>query len=131
MMELPEERGRRFRPGALVAGGILLAIGVAMLIDPTGSLSINPGRLIGPFVLIALGTSALAGHRGCQHGSRNRTDRQGQARRHESSTRGLWLIGLGCWLLVSQTHLFGLTFATSWPLLLILMGLLIAARGLR
>jgi len=130
-MELQEERGRGFRPGALVAGGILLAIGVAMLIDPTGSLSIHPGRLIGPFVLIALGTSVLAGRRGCQYGERNRTDRQRQARRHDGSTGGLWMIGLGCWLLVSQTHLFGLTFATSWPLLLIFMGLLIAARGLR
>ena len=131
-MELQQEQAREVRPGALVAGGILLAIGVAMLIDPTGSLSIHPGRLIGPFVLIGIGASIVAGrHACCAADGRNWTHRQRHARRQGSSTAGLWLIGLGCWMLVSQTHLFGLTFATSWPLLLIFMGLLIATRGLR
>jgi putative Mn2+ efflux pump MntP len=128
IMEPQADRARMVRPGAVVAGAILLAIGTAMLLDPTGTLSIHPARLIGPFVLIALGTSALVGRKcGRQSDERNWKHRE----RHADSTGGLWLIGLGCWLLVSQTHLFGLTFATSWPLLLILMGLLIAARGLR
>ena len=131
-MELQEGRVRTFRPGAVVAGGVVLALGVAMLIDPTGSLSIHPVRLIGPFVLIALGTSTLVGRKACcESDDRHWTHRQRHARRQSASTGGLWLIGLGCWMLVSQTHLFGLTFATSWPLLLILMGLLIAVRGLR
>lgn len=41
------------------------------------------------------------------------------------------LSGLGCWMLASQTHLFGLTFRRSWPLLLIFVGLPVAMRGMR
>lgn len=35
---------------------------------------------------------------------------------------GLWLIGVGSWLLVTHLGLFGLTWGTSWPILLILVG---------
>ena len=131
-MELKEERGPAVSPGALAAGGILLAIGIGMLLDPTDTLAIYPARLIGPFVLIGLGTSTLIGSRVCcEQPDAGSTHSRRHARRRDGSTAGLWLIGLGCWLLVSQTHVFGLTFATSWPLLLIFMGLLIAARGVR
>jgi hypothetical protein len=34
-------------------------------------------------------------------------------------------------MLASQTHLFGLTFGTSWPLLVILTGIMIVIRGIR
>jgi hypothetical protein len=40
-------------------------------------------------------------------------------------------MGIGAWMLVSQMHLFGLTYATSWPLFIILMGLMIMIRGTR
>ena len=126
----PEDR-RGFRPGAVMAGIVLLAVGLAMLLDTTGVLSIEPGRLIAPFVLIAMGVLVLASRGGCAtHDGPTMRERL-QARRKGGSTAGVWLIGLGGWMLVSQTHLFGLSFATSWPLLLILMGLLIAARGWR
>ena len=125
-----EGEDRRFSPGAVMAGIVLLAVGLAMLLDTTGVMSIQPGRLIGPFVLIGMGTLMLIGGRGCA--SHRGTLREPMLRRRDGNRNsGVWLIGLGCWMLVSQTHLFGLSFATSWPLLLILMGLLIAARGWR
>jgi hypothetical protein len=34
-------------------------------------------------------------------------------------------------MLVSQTHLFGLTYDTSWPLFIILAGVMILIRGWR
>jgi hypothetical protein len=127
-MTLEQEDGRTFTPGAVVAGIVLLAMGLAMLLDTTGVLSIQPGRLIGPFVLIGMGTLMLVG-RGCAaHGGAVMRE-PSLRRRNANWGSGVWLIGLGCWMLVSQTHLFGLSFGTSWPLLLILMGLLIAARG--
>ena len=43
----------------------------------------------------------------------------------------MYLIGLGVWLLVSQNHFLGLTFATSWPLLIMLSGFMIVIRGMR
>ena len=39
------------RPGALVAGLILLALGVAMLLDTTGMMQVHAGRLVAPFDL--------------------------------------------------------------------------------
>jgi hypothetical protein len=34
-------------------------------------------------------------------------------------------------MLISQMHLFGLTYGTSWPLFIILMGLMLVIRGWR
>ena len=34
----------------------------------------------------------------------------------------MWLITLGVWLQIARLKLFGLTFRTSWPLLLIALG---------
>ena len=52
--------------------------------------------------------------------------------RHRSrGTGGFFLIGVGVWMLVSQTHLFGLSYGTSWPLLVIMTGLMMAIRGIR
>lgn len=130
-MELEHANQRSLKPGALIAGAILLTIGAGMLLDPTGTLSINPGRLIGPFILIGLGIANLFGSHNCGAGRARLSEQQWRTRRTAGSMGGLWLLGLGCWMLVSQTHLFGLTFATSWPLLLILVGLLIAMRGVR
>ena len=127
-----EQRDRQMvRPGPVMAGIVLLVVGLAMLLDTTGVVTVQPGRLIGPFVLIAMGTLVLVGRRGACVAHATDTNRPARARRASGSPAGVWLIGLGCWMLVSQTHLFGLTFATSWPLLLILMGLLIAVRGWR
>ncbi len=128
-----EDRGRAMSPGAVAAGGILLALGLAMLLDTTGTLSLQPGRLIGPFVLIALGASiVLKGHTCGRSSSDDPIVREGRRpRRARGTTGGLWLIGVGVWMLVAQTHLFGLSYETAWPLLLVFMGLVIAIRGLR
>ena len=42
---------------------------------------------------------------------------------------GLWLMTVGAWLIASMAQLFGLTFRTSWPLLLIAGGAFIVARA--
>ena len=120
------------RTGTVVAGAVLLAVGFAMLLDTTGVLDINAGRLIGPFVLIAIGASMLLGGRSCRgYAEDEAVPARIRHARRQSWFGGVWLIGLGCWLLMSQTNMFGLTFGTSWPLLLILMGALITIRGWR
>ena len=112
-----EKDGRGVRPGVIAGGAILLALGGAMLLSTSGAIDVPVGRLIGPFALIALGTMALVEKGGlCRRGG---------------GTGGLWLIGIGAWMLISQTHLWGLTFATSWPLFLILSGVGMLVRGLR
>jgi hypothetical protein len=36
---------------------------------------------------------------------------------------GMWLIYVGVWGLISEFHFFGLDYGTSWPLLIIAVGL--------
>ena len=129
----------RVRPGALVAGFILLAVGTAMLLDTTGLTDIRVGRLLPPFILIALGSAivldkgsvAVVARRKIRedHGDLEERVRPRHWRRR--GTGGIWLIGIGVWMLVSQTHLFGLSYETSWPLFIILSGLIIMIRGTR
>jgi hypothetical protein len=132
-MNLTDDGLRPWHPAAVIAGGVLLALGVAMLLTPAEDLRLDAGRLIGPFIMIAIGTTILAGGRACaaRPAADEATRERRRAERRNRSTSGLWMIGIGCWLLVSQTHLFGLGFRTSWPLLLIVMGLLLTIRGWR
>jgi hypothetical protein len=122
------------RPGAIVAGLLLVGLGVAMFVDTTDMFRVNAGRLVTPFVLIALGSiivldkggfAAQCGRRGEEDGQPRRIRRRG------GSFGGLWLIGVGCWMLVSQTHLFGLSYDTSWPLFIVLAGVMILVRAWR
>jgi hypothetical protein len=130
----PSPSPSRYRPGVVAAGGVLLALGVAMLLDSTGKIDIRVGQLIGPLVLIALGAAILFDKGGFVHGRRVRGE-DGQlrmrVRRRGNPAGGFWLIGIGVWMMVSQMHLFGLSFNNSWPLFIILSGIMMAVRGAR
>lgn len=129
-MTVQHRRVPHVRSGIVVAGAVVLAVGVAMLLDTT-QIDVKAGRLIGPFVLIVIGTVILLGGRTCRPDKETPlSDKARQDARGRWIT-GMWMIGLGCWLMISQGQMFGMTFATSWPLLLILVGALIAARGWR
>jgi hypothetical protein len=125
---------RSFRPAAVIGGLILLALGAALLLDTTGTLQIQSGHVIVPLVLIVIGAamtfegSAFA----CTIPERDENgDRRLRARRRRTSMGGPWLIGLGVWLFISQSHLWGLTLATSWPVWVVMMGLMMVIRGSR
>ena len=130
-MEMDQPSTPSFRFGAVTGGLIVLTVGAAMLLDSTGTFDIRIGRLIGPLVMIAIGASMLlkAGGAGWMCGARRGDARPG--RHGRSGFGGLWLIGIGSWMLVSQTHLFGLDFDNSWPLIVILAGVMIMIRGMR
>jgi len=130
----PPESPSRYRPGVVAAGGILMAVGLAMLLDSTGKIDIRVGQLIGPLVLIALGAAILFdkggfvyGRRVCGADGRPRM----RLRRRGNPAGGFWLIGIGVWMMVSQMHLFGLSFNNSWPLFIILSGIMMVVRGAR
>jgi hypothetical protein len=122
------------RPGPIVGGVVLLLLGGTMLLDRTGVADIPVGRLIGPACLITIGTLMLLGEGMFVCGRRERmpdgTMRM-NARKGGSLTGGFWILGVGCWMLVSQLHVFGLDYGTSWPLLIILSGVIILMRGAR
>jgi hypothetical protein len=129
--ELPQ---RPFRFGAVVGGLIVLAAGVALLLDQTGALEMRAGRLIGPFVLIVIGAAMVFDKSAFIYSRRVRDDNGDvrlRVRQRGGAGGGIWMIGIGLWLLVSQNHIWGLTFHTSWPLFVILAGLMILMRGCR
>ena len=39
--DMAQDHGRRMRPGAVAAGGVLLALGVLLLLDTTGTVRIQ------------------------------------------------------------------------------------------
>ena len=123
-MEMEQIQRPAIRPGAIAGGILLLVLGAGMMLDTTGIADIRTGRLVAPLVLVAMGVASLLSEKTC--GSHRRGGRRGR-----NSFAGLWMIGIGAWMLVSQTHLFGLTFGTSWPLLVILTGIMIVIRGIR
>jgi len=130
----PSESPSRYRPGVVAAGGILMALGVAMLLDSTGKIDIRVGQLIGPLVLIALGAAILFDKGGLVYGRRVRGEDgrpRMRLRRRGNPAGGFWLIGIGVWMMVSQMHLFGLSFNNSWPLFIILSGIMMVVRGAR
>ena len=124
------------RPGAIIAGAVLLLLGGTMFMERTGIADISFGRIIGPAVLILLGMQTLLQSGAIAIYSRRErladgTDATDVRRRRGGLAGGLWLVGLGCWMLVSQLHLFGLDYRTSWPLLIILSGITMLVRGSR
>ncbi len=122
----------RMRPGVLVGGTLLIAIGGLLLLDTSGLFDVPLHRLIGPIALITLGTLMMVGKGGFAIGYRGDADgRAARARMRGGTIGGLWLIGIGVWMLLSQTHAFGLDFHNSWPLFIILSGLIMLVKALR
>lgn len=130
-MTVHHPRAPEARTGLIVAGAVLLAVGASMLLDTTGPVDVKPGRLIGPFVMIVIGIVIMAGGKSCRGDESEAVREKARQEARNRWIAGMWMIGLGCWLMIAQGRMFGMSFATSWPLLLILVGALIAARGWR
>jgi hypothetical protein len=129
-----QDSRRGIQPGAVVGGAFLLVVGGTMFLDHRGWGDLSFGRLIGPACLIILGMLMLVDKGAFVCGRRERmldgTTRM-NVRKRGGLTGGLWLLGVGCWMLVSQLHVFGLDYHTSWPLLIVLSGTIMLARGVR
>ena len=127
----------RIRPGAIAGGAILLMLGATMLLSTTGVIDVPIGRLIGPFCLMLLGGLMIFDKLGVgwdRSGRPGTSDVDGarrRRRRRDVSTGGVWMIGVGAWMLIAQTHLGGFDFHNSWPLFIILSGIIVLMRGLQ
>jgi hypothetical protein len=105
-------------PGRVTLGIIILTLGLLMLLNRADYVDFDAMRLFPGAVLIALGIGRIALGR----------DRD-EGRGPHPIVNGLWLMTVGTWLIANMLHLFGLTFPTSWPLLLIAGGAFIVARA--
>ena len=93
---------KRIDSSALTTGILLIGIGVMFLLDRLGFADFD--RVVQnwwPMIIVALGVRKLGGRR---------------------PWGGLWMIAIGTWLELAHLHVFGLTFNSSWPLLLIFLG---------
>ena len=132
--DFDQDSNTGMRPAAIVGGSIVLALGILMLLDRTGAIDVHAGRLIAPAVLIILGATMVFDKGGIVYSQPFRDERgdmRMRVRKRGGSTGGLWLIGVGSWMMISQSHLWGLGYHNSWPLLIILMGILMVFRGWR
>ena len=131
-MDMQDRPARSFRPGAVIGGVVLLALGVALLVDHSGIFQVH--HVAGPLVLIVLGALITFERRAFVYSVPVKND-DGQVRfrtrQRRSAGGGLWLIVMGVWLLIAQNHLWGFTFETSWPLFIIFMGVTMVIRGWR
>ena len=87
-------------------GLFLLAAGIALMLDKFEILNAGPVWHYWPIILIAIGLGRLL-----------------DARFSGEFRKAFWMLFIGCWLLVSELHLFGLDYHNSWPILLIGVGL--------
>jgi predicted membrane protein len=105
------ERRRRFELGPVIAGVVLITLGVLFLLDQAGS--IDAGTLIGdwwPLVIVAIGLVQLA-------------------ERPRSPVGPLIVTGFGLILLLTQLELIsGDVWSYVWPVFLVVVGLVIIFR---
>ena len=88
--------------GALFFGLVLITGGTLLLLDRLGFADF--GYVAGhwwPMIIIGIGVSKVL---------------------NGLVWNGLWLMTIGLWLQATVMRLFGLTFRSSWPLLLIALG---------
>jgi hypothetical protein len=121
--------------GVIVGGAFLLVVGGTMYLERAGIGDVQVQRIIGPACLIIIGTLMLLDRRAFVVSKLGKRQPDGteqvRVRRHGTVTGGLWLVGVGCWMLASQFELFGLDYRNSWPLLIILSGIIMLVRGVR
>jgi hypothetical protein len=134
-MDAPQPQPQsRMRPGPIAGGAILLVVGASMLLVDNGIIDTPVRQIIGPAMLMVLGALIIFEKGGFVYGRRERTAEgrpRMRLRRRGGVTGGVWLIGIGAWMLAAQTHLFGLDFHNSWPLFIVLSGIMMLIRGVR
>jgi hypothetical protein len=102
IMKYHSEHKRR---GAIAFGAMVLTAGVILLLANFGMIDMRPYWQYWPMILIALALSKIVfpEHR-------------------KEFAEGFWLLTIGAWLQVSTLQWYGLTFANSWPMLLVGFG---------
>lgn len=83
-------------------GLLLMTGGVALLLHRFGIVDLWGTRTFWPLIIVVIGISKLIHRR--------------------SVWSGLWMIAVGAWLQAVTLHLYDLTYGSSWPLLLVVLG---------
>jgi hypothetical protein len=92
-------------------GLLLVGLGVAFLLDQMNIVDITDFWRYAPLLLVVAGINQTIGYPSAGEFS-----------------KGLWNVLIGLWLFAVLQGLFGLTFANSWPLFIIISGITMAIR---
>ena len=101
----------------ILLGLAIVVIGLAMLVETNEDWGIHIHVGWWPFLLIFLGVAKMV------------LPGEGGGRR-KSRRSGFWLLSVGAWGLISEAQLFGFDYGTSWPLLVIALGMNIVWRSM-
>jgi hypothetical protein len=101
---------QRAHKGRVFAGLLIIAAGAVLLADRIGISGIHLSGRYWPLLLMALGIMRLVDPPMRRNGRRSRWT-------------GAWFIYLGLWGFVSEFHVLGLDYSTSWPLLIVGAGI--------
>jgi hypothetical protein len=94
---------RRINSDGIFWGVLLIVGGTALLMQQMGVADLSwIMRTFWPLFIISAGVSKLMHRR--------------------SVWSGLWMITIGAWLQAVTLHVYGLTYQSSWPLLLVILG---------
>lgn len=104
---------RRVPLAKLLWGVVLIVLGILFTLDNADIIDVGDYWRFWPVILIAMGVAKF-------------TQPEGSERRGS----GVWLIMIGSWLLVGSLELFGLDYGTSWPLLIVAVGVSIIWQAL-
>ncbi len=111
-MNESDTQRERARGGSLVAGLILIGLGLGFLLMNLGWIDFGIPWGWWPLALVAIGGGRLVT-------AGDADERRG----------GAWLVLIGGWLLVNVQGWFGLSWHNSWPLVLVAAGLMIVWKG--
>lgn len=92
--------------GSVIVGGGLILLGVLLLLPALGYPGVDISWRWWPGILIAVGLAQFV-----------------EAPSIKKRGEAVWTIFIGSWLLISFLHLWGLDFGTSWPMLLVGVGI--------
>ena len=100
---MSEEAGKKIDTGALTGGIVMITMGVLFLLSKLDIADFHHLiRQYWPVIIIIVGATKLFSR--------------------ETIWGGLWMMAVGGWLQIAHLRLFGLTYRSSWPLLLIVLG---------
>jgi hypothetical protein len=103
---MTQDHARQSDRGRVFAGLVIILAGLALLLDRSAIWEVRMSRHYWPLILVALGALRLLDP--CCDDGRPRSPRA-----------GAWLLYVGCWGLLNEFHLFGFSYRTSWPLLIV------------
>jgi len=100
---------RHFPISELIGGAILITIGTLMLLDRISFWDLFSFIDYWPLLLIAVGLGKLANP--------------------ATRSSGIWIVAIGSWLQIMTLGLFGLSWWSAWPLLLVFAGAALILEG--